>query len=350
MTEEKERIHPRWTDNPFSIVSAEEYNLKKTPNKISATRNVQTKDRFRGCLLGLAAGDALGTTLEFQTRGSFTPIDDIVGGGPFGLKPGYWTDDTSMALCLAVSLIEKRGFDANDQMERYIRWSQEGYLSSTGYCFDIGVTTSDALATFEDTGDPFSGSTDLYSAGNGPLMRLAPVPMFYSADPEQAIHLSGESSRTTHGAEEAVDACRYFGGLLVGALTGVDKETLLSPGYSPVQGLWQSRPLAEKIAAIAGGSFKSKTEDQVSSTGYVVHTLEAALWAFYHTQSFRDGAVKVVNLGDDADTTGAVYGQIAGAYYGVDDIPEHWRDLIAMNTDILSWADTLYNLATSSDV
>src|SRR5262245_26987513 len=132
-----------------------------------------SRERYRGCLLGLATGDALGTTLEFRPRGSFTPIDDLVGGGPFGLEPGQWTDDPSMALCLAESIVEA-GWDPTDQMKRYVRWYREGNLSSTGACFDIGITTSEALRRFEETGDAFSGPTGVRTAGNGSIMRLAP--------------------------------------------------------------------------------------------------------------------------------------------------------------------------------
>ncbi len=219
---------------------------------------VSTRDRFRGCLVGLAAGDALGTTLEFSALGSFDPIDDMVGGGPFELRAGQWTDDTSMALCLATSLLESGGFDPLDQMRRYVRWFRQGYLSSTGECFDIGGTTSRALVRFERTGEPYCGPMDPRSAGNGSLMRLAPVPMYFAGDAREAIDRSADSSRTTHGATEAVDACRYFAGLLVGALRSVDKETLLSACYSPVEGLWHEAPLAPRIAAIADGSFKVK--------------------------------------------------------------------------------------------
>ena len=244
---------------------------------------VSTRDRFRGCLLGLAAGDALGTTLEFSPPGSFDPIDDIVGGGPFGLRAGQWTDDTSMALCLATSLLESGGFDPVDQMGRYLRWFRQGFLSSTGRCFDIGGTTREALVRFERTGEPYSGPTDAMSVGNGSLMRLAPVPMYFAGDARKAVDRSADSSRTTHGAVESVDACRYFAGLLVGALRGVDKVTLLSERYSPVEGLWDEAPLAPKIAAIAGGSFKHKQPPEIRGTGYVVDTMEAVLWAFFHT-------------------------------------------------------------------
>jgi ADP-ribosyl-[dinitrogen reductase] hydrolase len=140
------------------------------------SKMAQGLDQFRGCLLGLACGDAVGTTIEFRHRGSFTPLSDMVGGGPFRLTPGQWTDDTSMALCLAASLTELGCFDAKDQMTRYVRWWQHGYYSSTGACFDIGNTTASALSAFGRTGNPFSGPTHERSLGNGSIMRLAPVP------------------------------------------------------------------------------------------------------------------------------------------------------------------------------
>ena len=304
-----------------------------------------TLDRFRGCLLGLAAGDALGTALEFKPPGAFEPITDMVGGGPFRLEPGQWTDDTSMALCLATSLIEQGSFDPADQMRRYVRWWREGYLSSTGRCFDIGITVQGALSRFERDGDPYAGSTDPNTAGNGSLMRLAPAPMAFSGDPSEAISMAAASSRTTHGARAAVDACRYFAGLLVGALAGVDRETLLSPGYCPVEGLWEREPLVEEIARIAGGSFKELDPPDIQGTGYVVRSLEAALWAFHRSDTFRDGALLAANLGDDADTTAAIYGQLAGACYGGEGIPAEWREQLAMAGEITTMADGLFQLA-----
>ena len=304
------------------------------------------RDRFRGCLLGLAVGDALGTALEFRSPGSFEPIDDMLGGGPFGLRPGQWTDDTSMALCLAASLVECDGFDAADQMRRYVRWWREGYMSSTGSCFSIGNTVRAALSRFEQHGDPYAGSTDPRSAGNGSLMRLAPVPMFFAADAGEAVAMAADSSRTTHGAREAVDACRYFAGLLVGALRGVDKETLLSAAYCPAERLWERDPLAHRIAAIADGSFKYRDPPDIRGTGYVVESLEAALWTFHRSASFREGALLAVNLGDDADTTGAIYGQLAGAHYGTQAIPTSWRNHLEMSSEITSLADHLHDHAT----
>jgi ADP-ribosyl-[dinitrogen reductase] hydrolase len=238
-----------------------------------------TRERYHGALLGLAAGDALGTTLEFSPSGSFAVLTDMIGGGPFHLNPGEWTDDTSMALCLAESLIEKCGFDPKDQMDRYCLWYERGHLSSTRRCFDIGNTVRSALETYRRTGNPFSGSELPDTAGNGSLMRLAPIPLFFASNPKQAIHYASESSRTTHATKAAVDACRYFAGLLVGALHGKPKSELLSPYFYPGDepDFWNENGLDSKIAAIGAGSFKRKEPPEIRGTGYVVASLEAAL-------------------------------------------------------------------------
>jgi ADP-ribosyl-[dinitrogen reductase] hydrolase len=313
-------------------------------------------DRYRGALVGLAAGDALGTTIEFSARDSRPLVTDIVGGGPFGLKPGEWTDDTSMAMCLASSLVEQGRFDPVDQMQRYLRWWREAYWSSNGRCFDIGGTVAEALWKFEGTFEPFAGSADPNKAGNGSLMRLAPVPLRYAMDAKEAVYLAAESSRTTHAAPEAVDACRYFSALIVGAIRGATKQELLGGAdgsaegrhtpYAPEGWDWRDHPLEPGVQAIANGSFKRKTRAQIQSTGYVVHTLEAALWAFHQTDNFEDGAILTVNLGVDADTTGAVYGQLAGAFYGYEGIPAEWREKIARKDEILALADALHHDAT----
>lgn len=306
---------------------------------------MELQGRYRGSLLGLAMGDALGTTLEFSPPGSFAPLKDMVGGGPFALGAGEWTDDTSMALCLAVSLIERRGFDARDQMQRYLRWRDEGYLSSTGHCFDIGGTVSASLRQFVASGDPYAGPTHPHTAGNGSLMRLAPVPLFYAHRPQAALEKAAVSSRTTHGAPVAVDACRYLAALLVGAVQGVSKEELLSPAYCPIPDYWRQHPLVPDLAEVAAGSFKRRQPPEIRGTGYAVASLEAALWAFYHSTTFQEGCVLAVNLGDDADTTGAVYGQLAGAFYGEDALPRPWLALLAQRSLIASLADQLCDLA-----
>jgi ADP-ribosylglycohydrolase len=303
---------------------------------------VDVKSRYEGVLLGLAAGDALGTTVEFKPPGSFEPMTDMVGGGPFHLTRGAWTDDTSLALCLAESLITCQGFDARDQMDRYTRWWREGHLSSTGFCFDIGGTTVQSLQRYARTGEPFAGSTDVRAAGNGSLMRLAPAPLFFAADPEKAVRMSADSSRTTHGALACVDACRYYGGLIVGAVSGASKEELLSPRYAPVANLWAQEPLCAEIDEVACGSFLRKEPPAIIGSGHVVKALEAALWAFSRSTNFKDGCLLAVNLGDDADTTGAIYGQLAGAYYGAEGIPERWSECLVQVELIRETAGGLY--------
>lgn len=290
-------------------------------------------ERYRGALLGLACGDAVGTTVEFKPRGSFQPLTDMIGGGPFRLKPGQWTDDTSMALCLAESLLNKNGFNAADQMGRYLNWWQWGYLSSTGECFDIGMTVSRALEQYQQTSDPFAGSTDPYSAGNGSLMRLAPVVLFYFPDAQQIQTFAADSSRTTHAAAEAIECCQLLAGLIAKALEGATKAELRQLPSANF-----SQP---KVAAIARGDYLGKTYADIKGSGYSVQSLEAALWCFQQTDSFAAAILLAANLGDDADTTAAITGQLAGAYYGERGIPGHWLDKLHDGAEIAATADRL---------
>ena len=272
-------------------------------------------DRRRGCLLGLAVGDAVGTTLEFRPPGTFEPINDMAGGGPFDLPAGHWTDDTSMALCLAESIVETGRLDPADQMRRYVRWWREGHLSSTGRCFDIGNTVRAALARFERTGDPISGSTDERSAGNGSIMRLAPVPLALTGrrDRGDVVAACRESSRTTHGERRCLNACGALGGMLHDALTGRPKPEIVGRDVT----------------------------DAPRGTGFVVDSLAAATWAFATTDDYRACILAAANLGDDADTTAAVAGQLAGAFYGASGIPPDWLDRLHRRGEIADMADAL---------
>ena len=304
---------------------------------------ISLQERFQGCLLGLAVGDAVGTTVEFAARGSFPLVTDMIGGGPFRLKAGQWTDDTSMALCLATSLITVGDFDPVDQMNRYCDWYETGYLSSTGQCFDIGNTVRQALHQYRSSGIAFSGSTHPQSAGNGCLMRLAPIPMFYFPDRQQVRHFSVQSSRTTHGATECLDASWLFGDMLCQVLAGASKTELLF-SYAADHDCQQ---LAPSIQAIAQGNYRDKTIAQIRGSGYVVASLEAALWCFWHTENYEQAVLAATNLGDDADTTAAICGSLAGAYYGVRNIPESWRNKLAMVEQITTLADQLHQVATT---
>ncbi|CAF1341467.1 unnamed protein product [Rotaria sp. Silwood1] len=257
-----------------------------------------------------------------------------------------------MALCLANSLIACGNFVPYDQLVRYKWWYRYGYMSSTGHCFDIGAATKNAIQEFEKRQRKFAKywnisyeemdntlSSELLQAfdvncskegvaGNGALMRLAPVPLFFYRIPEKAVEYSGESGRITHGDDKAYDACRYYGALIVAALRGALKDELISDKFYEDHKQWfGKKPLHTDILKIAQGSYKKSGgyNEGIRGKGYVVSALEAALWAFWSdNNSFEKGALKAVNLGDDTDTTAAIYGQLAGAVYGYQNLPNKW--------------------------
>jgi ADP-ribosyl-[dinitrogen reductase] hydrolase len=260
-----------------------------------------------------------------------------------------------MALCLANSLVARRGFVLYDQLVRYKWWYKEGYMSSTGQCFDIGAATKQSIDEFECRqrklakklrievedldylSDPkVLGQFDVYCsedevAGNGALMRLTPVPLFFYRSPKHAVEYSGRSGQITHGDRKAYDACRYYGALIVAALEGHKKEDILAKNfYSKHKDWFGENKLHPDIKLIAEGSFKKDGyEAGIRGKGYIVNALEAALWAFWSDGgSFENGALAAVNLGDDTDTTAAIYGQLAGAYYGYRNLPEHWLEYV----------------------
>lgn len=295
---------------------------------------VSTRSRYLGAMMGLAVGDTLGASVEFLPRDSYS-LTDMPTTEIRGVMPGYFTDDTSMALCLAESLIVRKEFDPQDQMERYVRWYDEGYLSPYNMPFGLGNTVHDAILRYKRDGEPFAGLDHPGTAGNGSLMRLAPIPMFYRKDKVKAEFYAGESSRITHQATEAIDACKLYSKMMVSALNGGSKEEILDE-------TGELDSLSDKVRQIALGSYKTLKRDATLSSGYVIHSLEAALWAFYHTTNFTEGALLAVNLGDDTDTVAAIYGMLAGAYYGVNEIPQAWRDQIVMRNVIEKMATELY--------
>ena len=274
----------------------------------------------------MAVGDALGAAVEFKRRGTFPPVTGYRGGGPHGLGPGEWTDDTSMALALADSLAT-HGMDPIDQSRRYVAWYEKGEYSVTGECFDIGNATRAALHRFKSTG-ALGGDTADSSSGNGSIMRLAPIPIHYGAlYPDDITTLAGhaaESSRATHASEKCLSACRYLGVVLAALIAGTPREEVLAKAA----GEWDLA-LHPEIARVAAGSFRTKSEGEIRGSGYVVESLEAALWAFHGAETFHDAVLAAVNLGDDADTTGAICGQLAGAYFGIDGIPAAWLEGLA---------------------
>lgn len=298
-----------------------------------------TRDRAIGALVGLAVGDALGTTLEFSRRDSQPRVTDLVGGGPFRLEPGMWTDDTSMALALADSLFDNPDLDEADLMTRFVQWHEHGEYSANGRCFDIGLTTRRALNRWKQTGEPIAGSTDPNTAGNGSLMRLTPVAIRHWQDRDRLCDIAARQSRTTHAAAEAVDACIGFAQILADAIAGQSRSAILRN---------RSEGLSPGVEAVLGGSWRGKTRSAIPSSGYVIHSLEAALWAVSRTASFEDAVILAANLGDDADTVGAITGQLAGALYGASAIPAHWRERLAWNSRITNMAEALFEASSHS--
>lgn len=304
------------------------------PEQQPDTGMTAVRERAIGSLLGLAVGDALGTTLEFSARDRRPRLTGMEGGGPFRLEPGQWTDDTSMALALADSLIACDGLDEHDLMTRFVSWMDEGAYSSNGRCFDIGITVRGALARFRAMGDPIAGSTDPHSAGNGGLMRLAPVAIRHWDDEEARRDLAARQSRTTHGAAEAVEACIAFADMLADAIAGRPRDEVLRDRKG-------DPPFVGQIARIMGGSWRGKRRDDISSSGYVAHSLEAALWSTARTGSFEEAVLLAANLGDDADTIAAITGQLAGALYGYKAIPQPWMGQLAQQGVIFGMARQL---------
>lgn len=299
----------------------------------SKSDDVGMRDRKRGSFLGLAIGDALGAAVEFRVPGSFPPVTGYRGGGPHRIAAGEWTDDTSMALALAHSIIEK-GWDLDDQAQRYVHWFRTGRYSVNGWCFDIGMTTATALQTFERTGVArVSGPTHERSSGNGSIMRLAPVPIafahHYPHELRTIVDRAAESSLPTHGSDQCLSACVVLALITTGLLHGERKAAVLDPDWPVWKDLANHHALEKSVAEVVSGSFRTKPPMKIKGSGHVVASLEAALWAFDTSETFEESVLKAVNLGDDADTTGAVCGQLAGAYWGESGVPQRWRDGLA---------------------
>lgn len=292
------------------------------------------QDRYRGCLLGLAAGDAMGSSVASQERGGFVPLTGLVGGGPLGLAQGQWTDTTAMALCLGESLLVRHGFDATDQMDRYVQCWRNEHWSAADACVDVGGTTRLALERYLETGDPLTGPISPRSAGNRCIARLAPTALYYAAEREAAVRFAGLSARTTHGVRECIDACRLLGDVLALALGGASKDRVLTDHTKKL--------LKEpRLQAVARGTWRRKGESDIRGSRYVVDCLEAALWAFGTTDTLEAAVLRAANLGDDAGATAAVCGQVAGAYYGVRGLPAAWLGALVLRRRIERMADGL---------
>jgi ADP-ribosylglycohydrolase len=286
------------------------------PSTLTAARGL--RERFQGTLLGLAAGDAIAVATQHRRPGRFTPVGDMLGGGPFDLPRGGWSDDTAMALCLAESLLERDGFDARDQVARYRRWQQEGYLSATGHCVGITARTARALALASWRGQPFSGTHDPGVLDPESLSRVAPVAMYFFAQgPAFAAEQAAEAARPTCQAPPVLASCRALAQALHAALS--------------------ARPKSAILAAARAGAATAAADPPGGAPG----ALAAALEAFEQTANFRDAVLAAANLGGDSDVVSAVCGAVAGAHYSAGAIPVLWRDSLLKRHWLESYADRL---------
>jgi ADP-ribosyl-[dinitrogen reductase] hydrolase len=298
-------------------------------------------DRALGSLVGLAVGDALGTTFEAGSRRDPAIRLEMVGDGPHHLQPGQWTDDTAMALCLAESLIATGGrVKHRDLMETFGQWMTEGRNSCTGTAFDIGWTTRGSISEYLETDQPITGPTGRDGAGNGGIMRLAPAVLANLNQVDLAARAAVEQSRTTHGAPQCLEAADLMARIVHG-LINADDPHQLPEKQSGV------RYAEREVADIAYGRYRDKPREAIRTTGYVIHTLEASLWSFSRHGSFENVLTEAINLGGDTDTTGAVAGQIAGAAYGLSAIPERWLTDLAWRDEIIARGRALIEVSNA---
>ena len=299
------------------------------------TTSHEARGRALGAVVGLAVGDALGAPVEFKARDSFPLVTEMMAGGYFRLPAGAWTDDTAMALCLAESLNHAPDFDAQDLLNRFLRWMDAHENTSTGKCIGVGQNTLAVLGHYRRTGEVVAPSIKGRSDGNGALMRVAPVAVRHWSDLMKAREIAAAQSRATHCSIFSEQICVAMMDILTGLIAG--------KSWSVVTGDITSLEVASEIKHIFQGSWKDKSRDQISSSGYVVDTFEAALWAVESTGTFEEAVIAAVNLGHDADTVGAVAGQLAGALYGIDAIPQRWLQCLIKLDEIQDRFDCLWS-------
>ena len=297
------------------------------------------RDRFQGALQGLAIGDALAAATQFRRPGSFAPVGDLVGGGPFDLPRGAWSDDTAMALCLAESLAELDRFDAGDQLARYLRWQRDGHLSATGHCVGITAATARALAAADRPDRARGAASGEPALDPEPLSRVAPVVLHGFADPDAALLHAAAAARFSCRAPQVQDACRLLAAMLHAALSAEPLARVLAPGTAP----FAAAPLHPEVAAIAAQAWR-EGDPAPGGTGALA-VLAQARWCLALGSTFRDGALRAVNLGGDSDVVAAVYGQLAGAHFGLAAIPRGWRQALALREPIADLADRLLESA-----
>lgn len=293
----------------------------------------RVRDRARGALLGLAAGEAVGITLAGWKRDSYRMIEEMVGGGELGLKPGQWAGDTAMAITLGDSLLYRHQLDEYDFIERLVEWRDEGINSCTTKCLGLGETTARALERYGDIGDPIAGETHADCLSNGSLARIAPVAVRYCNREIARGEAAERQSLVTHGGPYAVTACRAFADILAEAIEGQSRELVLRCRHVYVHN-------SNRVLEV--GNWSGRGRDEMSGANNALDSLEAALWAVGTTETFEEAVLAAANLGEDAGSTAAIAGQLAGALYGACNIPDRWLEQLAWRDKIADMADALF--------
>jgi len=339
-TEEQAQYVSSWHESASSVDSFTEQTFGPNITRLLT-------DRYQGMVLGLALGDAVAAPVQHRKAGTFTPLADLLGGGPYDLPRGAWSDDTAIAMVLATSLLAERSFVANDFMSKLHEWQRLGVGSATGHCVGISAGTAKAIAQAKWSGKPYAGPHDPSIADAEPLVRVGIAVAYSLADPLRAIELAVDVVRTTHQAPVVLDAARYFGGLVIGALQGATRTELTAPFFSPVDGLWTKFPLKPEIAAVAAGTWNTASYVPTAD-GHVVNALKLALWALSRGDDFKSCVLKAVNLGLHADVHGAMTGQLAGAVFGAQSLPANWVSALLERAKIIGTADGLLAAALAS--
>jgi len=302
-------------------------------------------DDAAGVLLGLACGDALGRPVEFRSANRIAAehgtLTEMRGNGTWNQPPGTVTDDTDQALCLARSLAEREQFDPADVAERFVAW----YDSNP---FDIGIMTQKSLRRLRD-GEPWDeagqrvweASTEGKNAGNGSVMRCAPLAIVALDEPARLTELSRQSSQITHADPRCTAGCAVLNLTIAGYLTGA--ETPLSTALARLDDAMPEE-LHDALAPVAAGD----RPDTLETTGYVVHTLQTALWDATQADAVEDAIVTTVNRGGDTDTIGAVTGAVAGARFGAAALPDRWLDTLDVREELVTLAEDLATVSEGS--
>jgi ADP-ribosyl-[dinitrogen reductase] hydrolase len=298
------------------------------------------RERFLGCLLGLAVGDALSVRSQYRQPRSFTAISDLPGGGVFELPAGDWTDDTSLSLCVAEGLLESHGWSMADQAQRFGRWQREGYRTAGGHCVGITPGTARLLQRLVPGAPKAAMAEGAINQEPAPLSRVAPVVMYYFTQAIQAVSVSAESAAAFEPTPLVIESCRLLAAMLHSALRGEPLARVLQPRPS-VLGAQPLPPALESVLE------SDPTLPPQASAEPPLNVLTAARWALATSGSFRAGALRIANMGADSDVVGAVHGQLAGAFYGQASIPGVWLGALARADQIEALASRLFEVADS---